>query len=129
MKFFAALLTGVVSALAVRASEASTQDVWAPALTYPTAGVDLSSWETYTFTWNTTSPPHQITNPTAVIYLRKDDRTLPVILAGKVPITQGYVSVTIPWVTTGDYQAVLFGDSGNFSPVFHITSPDPFTQS
>ena len=45
---FVALLTGVISALAVNAA---TNDVWAPALTFPTAGVNLNSGETYNFTW------------------------------------------------------------------------------
>jgi len=124
---FAALLTGFVSALLVGASDATTQDVWVPAITYPTEGVVLNYGQTYTFTWDTSNQPAQITNNVAVIYLRQNDRTLPLVLAGKVPITSGSAQVTIPWVNTGAYQAVFFGDSGNFSPLFNISSPNPFT--
>ncbi|KAF9788161.1 hypothetical protein BJ322DRAFT_1106174 [Thelephora terrestris] len=124
---FTALLAGLVSALLVGASDATTQDVWAPPITYPTAGVVLNYAQTYNFTWDASNPPAQITNQVAAIYLRQNGRTLPIILAGGVPITQGYVLVTIPWVDSGSYQAVFFGDSGNFSPQFSIASPSPFT--
>jgi len=122
---FAALLTVIASALLVRGADDSTQDVWAPPITFPTAGVNLVYGQTYNFTWDASSPPPQITNNVAVFYLRQNSRTLPIILAGNVPITQGYTLVTIPWVDSGTYQTVLFGDSGNFSPDFQITSPDP----
>ncbi|KAF9653746.1 hypothetical protein BDM02DRAFT_3265452 [Thelephora ganbajun] len=124
---FTALFAGIISALAVHAADSSTLDVWVPPITFPTEGVNLISGQTYNFTWDASSPPPQITNPTAVIYLRQNDRTLPIILAGKVPTAQGYAPVNIPWVNTGVYQVVLFGDSGNFSPEFNITSPNPFT--
>jgi len=123
---FATILTGLVSALLVRASDASTQDVWTPNFIFPAGGEVLEYNKTYQFTWDVSSPPHQITNNVAAIYLRQNGRTLPLVLTGGVPISQGYAFVTIPWVDSGIYQGVLFGDSGNFSPDFSITSPNPF---
>lgn len=124
---FVALLTGFISALLVGASDATTQDVWVPPITYPDGSDTLIYGQTYNFTWDASNPPAQITNKAAVIYLRQNGRTLPLILAGNVPITQGYALVTIPWVDSGTYQVALFGDSGNFSPNFQISSPSPFT--
>lgn len=44
-----------------------------------------------------------------------------VILAENFSILLGRIEVTVPWVEDGsDYQIVLFGDSGNFSPTFTI---------
>jgi len=57
--------------------------------------------------------------------LRKADLTTPVILADKFDILLGRITVQVPWVVDGDdYQLVLFGDSGNFSPQFTITGSD-----
>jgi hypothetical protein len=46
---------------------------------------------------------------------------LAVILAQNFDPRKGSVNVTVPLVLNGtDYQVVLFGDSGNFSPAFTI---------
>ncbi|KAJ7509537.1 hypothetical protein B0H11DRAFT_1960031 [Mycena galericulata] len=44
-----------------------------------------------------------------------------VILQNDFPLLSGRVEVKVPWVGNSDqYQLVLFGDSGNFSPYFTI---------
>lgn len=48
---FAAIATASV-ALALPMLERSTQDVWAPPFTFPTAGAQLVVGNTYKFTWS-----------------------------------------------------------------------------
>ncbi|KAK7016151.1 hypothetical protein R3P38DRAFT_3276413 [Favolaschia claudopus] len=70
------------------------------------------------------NPPKQVTNKIGRIMLHKGDLTTPVILADNFSILLGHIEVTVPWVEDGsDYQIVLFGDSGNFSPLFTISGP------
>lgn len=103
---FAALLTVFASALVVRAADANTLDVWAPPITFPTAGVNLDYGQTYNFTWyrssltlfihrltinrDASSPPPQITNNVAAIYLRQNGRTLPSRLILRIPCLPRY---------------------------------------
>ncbi|KAF9528963.1 hypothetical protein CPB83DRAFT_853512 [Crepidotus variabilis] len=98
------------------------QDVYVPHITYPTANVVWTSGQTQTITWDTADAPTHITNPIGRILLRKGDRTTPLILAGSFNILDGKAQVTVPNVIEGDdYEVVLFGDSGNWSPAFTIT--------
>jgi len=58
-----------------------------------------------------------------MIRLVKGGIALPLILQEGFDILLGRIEVEVPWVVDGsDYQLVLFGDSGNFSPNFIITS-------
>jgi hypothetical protein len=43
-----------------------------------------------------------------------------VILAQNFNPRLGRVEVTVPLLVPGNYTLVLFGDSGNYSPVFEI---------
>ncbi|PCH40174.1 hypothetical protein WOLCODRAFT_136705 [Wolfiporia cocos MD-104 SS10] len=119
--FFALLsLFALVGALPVNL----VRDVYVPPITYPTAGVVWVPGQSYNVTWNTTDAPSQITNPNGTVVLAKnyyEDYQHP--LAGNFSILDGYVTVVCPNVTAGDdYQIVLFGDSGNYSPNFTISA-------
>ncbi|KAG6853335.1 hypothetical protein C0991_005162 [Blastosporella zonata] len=71
---------------------------------------------------DTANHPVNITNRQGLIQLRKSGETTPVILASGFSILLGRIEIEVPWVIDGDdYQLVLFGDSGNFSPTFTIT--------
>jgi len=97
------------------------RDVFVPPITYPHAG---TMWEIKSFhyvTWDTSSAPVNITNKIGTIMLRQNGITFPVILADGFDILLGRIEVQVPWVVPGDYELVLFGDSGNFSPTFTIT--------
>ncbi|KAH8110484.1 hypothetical protein DFH11DRAFT_1880544 [Phellopilus nigrolimitatus] len=106
------------------------RDVWAPRVTYPVFGTVWSVGERYNVTWDLTSEPKQITNPTGQIWLRKDGLTLSQgpgstqdPLASGFNLTDGHVEITVPDIAPdSDYELVLFGDSGNFSPNFTISA-------
>jgi len=122
MKFAALLVSAVSAATAL----AAVLDVYNPTLTSPVDGDVLIYHQTYNATWDVSDAPSQITNDVAAIYLRQGDTTTPVILAGRVPIRQGWAILEIPWVNAGSYQLVLFGDSGNIGPTVSVASPNPF---
>ncbi|KAJ7086256.1 hypothetical protein C8R44DRAFT_533759, partial [Mycena epipterygia] len=95
-------------------------DVFDPPVTFPTAGTVLISKTTQNITWDTSRAPVNISNQ-ALLLLRKGDITAPFILAEGFDLRAGTLEITVPWVLNGtDYRLVLFGDSGNFSPVFTI---------
>jgi len=98
------------------------RDVFVPPILYPTAGTIWRVGEEHQVTWDTSDHPVNITNKVGKIMLRKGDFTTPLILANDFDILLGQANVTVPWVEDGDdYQVVVFGDSGNFSPEFTIT--------
>ncbi|KAF9534650.1 hypothetical protein CPB83DRAFT_842681 [Crepidotus variabilis] len=122
MKFSIFTTLATVFVAAVNASAVIPQDVYAPHITYPTAGVVWISGQTQTVTWDTSDAPTQITNPIGHILLRKGSSTTPLILANNFNILDGKAQVTVPNVIEGDdYALVLFGDSGDWSPEFTIT--------
>jgi hypothetical protein len=97
------------------------RDVYVPPITYPTASTVWKKGQVHNVTWDVSDPPAQITNKIGRIQLREGGLTTPLILADGFDILLGSIEVTVPWVITGsDYQLVLFGDSGNFSPEFTI---------
>ncbi|KAJ7625800.1 hypothetical protein FB45DRAFT_836078 [Roridomyces roridus] len=123
MKFTcAALFTALLAAAANAAAvPLTTRDVFTPPVTYPHAGTVWVSGQTHNVTWDTSNAPAQITNKIGMIFLRKTDLTTPLILADNFDILLGRIEVKVPLVVEGsDYQLVLFGDSGNFSPEFTI---------
>ncbi|KAJ7736597.1 hypothetical protein DFH07DRAFT_842977 [Mycena maculata] len=111
------------AALAVQAMPLTlmSRDVYTPPITYPHAGTVWTIGQTHNVTWDTSDPPVNITNKIGMIMLRKDNLTTPLILENSFSILLGRIEVKVPWVVDGDdYQLVLFGDSGNFSPYFTI---------
>jgi len=115
---FVVLLGAAVNALPIIES----RDVYVPPILYPHAGTVWKVNNHHNVTWDVSNPPKQITNGIGMIMLRKDGLTTPLILADNFNILLGRIEVVVPWVIPGDdYQLVLFGDSGNFSPNFTIT--------
>ncbi|KAG5634306.1 hypothetical protein H0H81_002471 [Sphagnurus paluster] len=97
------------------------QEVYVPPVTSPSGNDVWKVGSRQTVTWDVSRPPKTITNSIGTIMLRKANLTTPVILADGFKILNGKQVVTVPWVVDGDdYQVVLFGDSGNNSPVFTI---------
>jgi len=116
------LLTSFLTVLAIPI-DLESRDVYVPPVLYPRQGTVWLVGEHHTVVWDTSNPPVNITNKIGQILLRKADLTTPLILADKFNILLGKIEVTVPWVQDGDdYQVVLFGDSGNFSPKFTIKS-------
>jgi hypothetical protein len=109
---------------AVCAAPIQTRDVFVPQVLYPKSGTWWTVGQRHNVTWDISSPPAQITNPVGKIYLRKGQATLlEHTLASDFDITIGRTEITVPDVLPGDdYAVVLFGDSGNFSPVFTIAA-------
>ncbi|KAJ7034418.1 hypothetical protein C8F04DRAFT_573378 [Mycena alexandri] len=114
-------LLSAAALAAVQATPLAPRDVYVPPILYPHAGTVWSVGQRHNVTWDNTNPPVNITNKVGRIMLRKSGLTTPVILAENFSILLGRIEVTVPWVIDGtDYQLVLFGDSGNFSPDFTI---------
>ncbi|KAJ6459026.1 hypothetical protein C8R45DRAFT_787611, partial [Mycena sanguinolenta] len=115
-------LISVICAAAVHAAGPVPLDVFVPRITYPTAGTVWVSKTQQTLTWDATNAPVNISNG-ALVMLRQNNHTAPFILAKGFDLRAGFVEITVPWVFTADnYEIVLFGDSGNFSPPFTIQS-------
>jgi hypothetical protein len=76
-------------------------------------------FQTHNVTWDITDVPKQISNKFSV-RLRRGGLATPLVLADGFDPRKGSVEVKVPWVVEGEYQLVLFGDSGNFSPLFTI---------
>jgi len=113
----------LISFLAVLAGPIGLElrDVYVPPVLYPDQGTVWVVGEQQHVIWDISNPPVNITNKIGQILLRKGNLSTPVILADNFDILLGEIEVTVPWVLDGDdYQVVLFGDSGNFSPTFTI---------
>ncbi|KAJ7049033.1 hypothetical protein C8F01DRAFT_1185930 [Mycena amicta] len=123
MKFSVSASIAAVAALLASASATplTPRDVFVPPILYPHAGTVWTVGQRHNVTWDTSDAPVNITNGKGFIMLRKAGLTTPVILQNNFNIRLGRIEVTVPWVVDGsDYQLVLFGDSGNFSPNFTI---------
>ncbi|KAJ7438629.1 hypothetical protein B0H11DRAFT_1799516 [Mycena galericulata] len=100
-------------------------DVFTPPITFPTAGTVWASNTQQNVTWDASGAPASISNQ-AMLMLRKGGVTAPFILAKGFDLRAGTLAITVPYVLgDSDYQLVLFGDSGDFSPTFTIQSDTP----
>ncbi|KAG2129814.1 uncharacterized protein EDB93DRAFT_1181494 [Suillus bovinus] len=118
---FFVLLTLLSCALCAPVPAVMRRDVWVPTIICPTSDSTWTVGGTFLVTWDTSSEPAEVTNPTGKIYLRQGDATQSNPIASGFPLTDGQVDVTIPDDTTpGTYMIVLFGDSGNWSQEFSI---------
>lgn len=119
----AMLFSLFITLLALSSSSlAAPFEVFVPPVTYPHAKTVWRAGEHHNVTWDITDAPKQISNSLGYIFLRhagKIDLAHP--LAEKFDILKGHQHVKVPHVAPGhDYQIVLLGDSGNWSPKFTI---------
>nr|GAT44410.1 predicted protein [Mycena chlorophos] len=129
MQFLTALFAAASLFVAARATPAPLSssgvhqlDVWSPNITFPTEGSVLAAKSMVNVTWETNNAPPVISNG-AMLLLGKGNEDYPFILAKGFDLRSGYVEVEVPYVISGDsYNFVVFGDSGNASPSFTITS-------
>lgn len=118
----AAALTGITGGTA-------HADVWVPPVTSPTASAVWEVGGSYQVTWDTSTKPAKVTNPTGKIYLGHVEKGGGVSqdanpLISGFQLSDGEVSVMVPDDTVpGTYVVVLYGDSGNYSPQFSIKKP------
>ncbi|KAF9071732.1 hypothetical protein BDP27DRAFT_1218771 [Rhodocollybia butyracea] len=118
---FLAFVFALMTSVYAHPVSVTARDVYVPPILTPKAGDSWVIGDVRSVTWNVSSPPAQITNPVGQILLRKGNLTQNVTLAEGFNILDGNASFVVPSVTPDDdYRVVLFGDSGNFSPVFSI---------
>ncbi|KII88217.1 hypothetical protein PLICRDRAFT_41366 [Plicaturopsis crispa FD-325 SS-3] len=116
------LAAASTAALAVPAAR-SALDVFVPPITYPHAGTQWYRGQTHNVTWDTSNAPVNITNRYGEIDLvRAGNVSDPVLLAQGFDILLGRIEVQVPDYIQprSDYELILWGDSGNFSPEFSI---------
>ncbi|KAI0250937.1 hypothetical protein BJV78DRAFT_1127119 [Lactifluus subvellereus] len=106
------------------------KDVWVPPITAPQAGTTWTVGHKVTVSWDTSTRPAQVTNPTGTLLLGFLDpygtggENLDVgnPLAKGFPLSAGKVDFVVPDVVPkNNYIVALIGDSGNISPEFTIT--------
>ncbi|TFK25643.1 hypothetical protein FA15DRAFT_341249 [Coprinopsis marcescibilis] len=112
----------------VPAESLENRDVFVPPVIEPSENSAWTIGTTQTVTWDVSSPPSQITNKNGHIVLKNcETRRLDLDhpLASNFDILLGSYDVTVPEVTPGYYQVVLFGNSGNAGPTFRIIGDEP----
>ncbi|KLO05970.1 hypothetical protein SCHPADRAFT_705509 [Schizopora paradoxa] len=119
-----------IAAIALLASyaNAAALDVFVPPVLQPKTGASWTVGSVQNVSWDISNAPSQITNNQGLIALAQDGQIfttqtggLDNPLASGFDIRLGSILVTVPDVATAsNYQIVLFGDSGNLSPVFAI---------
>ncbi|KAH9936235.1 uncharacterized protein B0H18DRAFT_1164086 [Fomitopsis serialis] len=134
--FCFAVLIALASAIPVK------RDVWDPRIITPNAQTVWLTGQKYNVTWETDDAPVNITNSIGRVVLGKSGiqnkgkhsawiewsmpvltaTSAPAVLAGNFSIRLGSIEITVPDdLEPGfDYDIVLFGDSGNESPLFAI---------
>lgn len=60
----------------VTVSNAAANDVWDPPVTYPTFQVVWKIGFQHNVTWDTSTKPENVTNPTGLIYLMRNGQTV-----------------------------------------------------
>ncbi|KAK0202269.1 hypothetical protein DFS33DRAFT_1353806 [Desarmillaria ectypa] len=120
LTFSTAFFTALIAA--AYATPAAKRDIFNPPILSPTTGTTWLVDTTQTVSWDTSNPPHVITNRNhSSIRLTKGGAFLPFVLASEFDILLGKIKVKVPSVAEGhDYAIVLFGDSGNVGKEFSI---------
>ncbi|KAJ7124387.1 hypothetical protein C8R44DRAFT_980677 [Mycena epipterygia] len=124
---FAAVAALMLGSASARPAQMETQkrDVFVPPILYPHAGTVWFSFQRHNVTWNATGAPATISNE-ALLLLAKGGLEAPFILAKGFDLRAGRFEIEVPYVLADtNYQLVLFGDSGNLSPMFTIESDTP----
>ncbi|KAI0269934.1 hypothetical protein BC834DRAFT_819670 [Gloeopeniophorella convolvens] len=125
------LLAAVAGVSAVPGASHAKRDVWIPPILEPTGSTVWYTGSTVTVSWNTSTPPQQVTNPKGTLYLgfleaagkggENLDTKNP--LATGFDLHAGKTDVLVPEVASkANYIVALLGDSGNISPLFTIAS-------
>ncbi|TFY59954.1 hypothetical protein EVG20_g7602 [Dentipellis fragilis] len=114
---FAAALSTIVTAAPLE-----PRDVYTPHVTYPHKGTVWMVGQRHNVTWDTSDAPVNITNPVGMIKLGYETFILPITLASGFNVLDGRIEVTVPNVDAGQYFLVFFGDSGDDSDPFLITT-------
>ncbi|KAJ7069657.1 hypothetical protein C8F01DRAFT_976442 [Mycena amicta] len=121
MAFVLLSLFALIS-LVASAPTPAQRDVFSPPVTYPRSGTVWRVGERHNVTWSMANAPKQITNNIGMIVLVKDhimvDLEHP--LAHGFPINISRHEITVPKVSPGHYQILVFGDSGNTGEMFTI---------
>ncbi|TFK69529.1 hypothetical protein BDN72DRAFT_897202 [Pluteus cervinus] len=106
---------------------AKTQIVCNPHITSPKKYAKWAMGSTHNVTWDIINIPPEKISSRGVLLLGHGSRSNENLnishpLATDFPINHGWVSVTVPHgiEPRSDYMIVLFGDSGNVSPPFHV---------
>ncbi|KAJ3745049.1 hypothetical protein DFH05DRAFT_1492056 [Lentinula detonsa] len=118
-----ALAASAVSASPVSNEARMILDVWAPTIISPNASTVWTEGQQYNVTWDTSNAPVNISNGASVV-LGKDGKLTNTTLVSGFDLRQGWVTVTCPSdvIPEDDYSIVLFGDSGDQSEQFTITT-------
>jgi len=135
MKYFTTALVAaatLTSSALGAALPLEPRDVFVPPITYPHSGTVWYTGQRHNVTWATDPHPVNITNSKGMIVMAQGGLTfvtgpgsLASPLAHGFDILLGRIEVAVPDVpTAADYQLVLFGDSGNYSPNFTIINSD-----
>ncbi|TFK71399.1 hypothetical protein BDN72DRAFT_895644 [Pluteus cervinus] len=111
-----------VSSASVISAQPQRRDVWNPRVLYPNSQTTWQPKDFHNVTWSLADEPAQITNPIGFITVQQvgGTETIPLIIQNNFELTAGRVEVQVPWLFPGQYQLILFGDSGNLSENFTI---------
>ncbi|KAJ3516657.1 hypothetical protein NLJ89_g999 [Agrocybe chaxingu] len=91
-------------------------DVFVPTIISPNSTTVWTIGKNATVVWDTSNAPASISNGAAVVLNGHG------AIANGFDLRAGSVDVLVPQVPQGNYYITLFGDSGNHSPVFTISS-------
>ncbi|KAE9398967.1 hypothetical protein BT96DRAFT_920442 [Gymnopus androsaceus JB14] len=128
MKFTTSLLASALAYLAVSVNAAparrSALDVWDPTITSPVAGTVWTLGSTVNVTWSTADEPVNVSNGGRIVLAVNQFEALYLSPPFNLAAADGFFTVTVPenLIPGGDYQVVLFGDSGNIGPSFTIAA-------
>ncbi|KAJ7277500.1 hypothetical protein C8J57DRAFT_1504332 [Mycena rebaudengoi] len=118
LSFVLAAIAGV-GAVPAGPVDPVANDVFVPPILTPAAGTVWESFQRQSVTWDASNAPNTISNRASIL-LARDGVEFP---CSDFDLHAGFVELTVPHVLSGsDYQIVLFGDSGNLSPMFTINS-------
>ncbi|KAF9484635.1 hypothetical protein BDN70DRAFT_872148 [Pholiota conissans] len=108
----------VVSASPLSLVAKSALDVFVPRIIKPDASTVWVIGQQATVVWDTSDAPESISNG-ASVYLHNFGT-----VAKDFDLRAGNVTFLVPYVLPGSYYITLFGDSGNYSPVFTIVASE-----
>ncbi|KAF8197541.1 hypothetical protein BJ912DRAFT_78750 [Pholiota molesta] len=94
----------------------ATMDVYVPKIIKPDGNTEWVTGQSATVVWDASDAPASISNE-ASVYLHNYGT-----VAKDFDLRAGNVTFTVPYVLQGAYFLTLFGDSGNYSPVFNIVN-------